>query len=88
MRFVGQHTRRESVDLRSEFRLGFGFVDGGVGGGVDDDVRSYALNRGGETGLVGEVAAQLGAIVIKRDHFSQRREAALQFPADLTVLAE
>ena len=37
---------------------------------------------------IGEVAAQFFAVVIQRDQLAQRRKAALQFPADLAVLAE
>ncbi len=42
----GEHARRCGVDALGQFRVGLGFVDGGVGGGVDDKLRLLALQHG------------------------------------------
>ena len=49
----------------------------------------HAAHGGGEAFRVGEVTGEAGrAVVVEGHELTQRREAALEFPADLAVLAE
>ena len=75
--------------VRASVGLALGLVDGGVGGGIDDHVRPHRAHRRGERIGPREVAAsgsRLGEV--ERDHLAERRQRALQLPADLAVLAE
>jgi len=84
-----QHGRRVGVDAARQFGLAFGAVDGGVGGGVDDDVGAQLAHRGGQAVGFAQVAAQAGrAAAIQRHQLAQRRQTALQLPAELAVLAQ
>ena len=87
--FAGEDARREGVEGAGEVGFAFGFVDSGVGGGVDDQVGGDGVHGGGEAVGVGEVAGQArGAVVVEGDDVTHGGEAALQLPADLAVLAE
>ena len=68
--------------------LALGFVHRGVGGGIDDHIRREALQRRGQAVEVTQVAAVIATFRVQRQHLAQRRQAALQFPADLAVFAE
>ena len=68
--------------------LALGLVDGGVRGGIDDHVGAHRAHRARRAPRGGEVGAQVGAVEVERDHLAERRERALQLPADLAVLAE
>ncbi|MNG08056.1 hypothetical protein D3C84_913880 [compost metagenome] len=69
--------------------LAFGLVHGGIGRGVDDNIRLQLANGVAQALEVGEVAAQaIVAMAVGGDQFAQWRQRALQFPADLAVLAE
>ena len=52
-------------------------------------LRSVAAHGGGEAFRVCEVTGEAGrAVVVEGHELTQRSEAALEFPADLAVLAE
>jgi len=57
-------------------------------GGVDDDVRGYLADGFGECREISEITAIVGAVEFKGDDFTERGEAALQFPADLSAFTE
>ncbi len=87
--FARQHGGRLGVDAARLFRLALGLVDGGVGGGVDDDVWLQRAHAGGDALQLAQVTAQaVLAGAIQRDDLAQQRQAALQLPADLAVLAQ
>ena len=44
-----------AVDARRQRLLGLGLVDGGIGGGVDDDVGRLAVEGGADRGGIGEI---------------------------------
>ncbi len=74
-------------------QIGFAFgpVDGGVGGGIDDQVWLELQHRGGQCLRLRKVAAQAAlrlARAVERHQFAQRGQAALQFPAELAVLSQ
>ena len=90
--FLGQNGGRFGIEPPCQLVLRLGFVDRGVGGGVDDDVRPQGLHRAGQTGQVVQVATMaLGfraRMTIQRRHFAQHAQCALQLPADLPVFAQ
>ena len=57
-------------------------------GCVDNHIRRNGSHGMGEAFQIGKAAAEFLAVVIQRDQFAQRRQAALQLPADLAVFAE
>ena len=87
-RLLGQHARRSGVEGAGELGLAFGFVHGGVGGGIDDDVGAQRAHGVGKACGVAEVAAVLGAVKVECGDLAQHREAALQLPADLATFAK
>ena len=89
LRLVSQHAGRQCVDKARLFRFGFGLVDHGIGRRIDDDVRLDLEHRFGQTSQIGKITAQPGvAGRTERHQFAQWRQAALQLPANLSVLAE
>ena len=87
--FCGQHSGSQGVDGSCPFGFRLGLVDGRMGGGVDHHVRSDRTHAGGETGKVGEIAAQPALrLPIESDDAAQGCKAALQFPADLSAFAK
>ena len=88
-RFARQHGGGFGVDALGGWRVGFGLVDGGVGGGVDDQPRPERAHGGGQAVEVGQVATQaVLAGAVQRHQCAQRRQRALQLPAHLAVLAQ
>jgi hypothetical protein len=69
--FVGEDAGGERVDRAHEFGFGLGLVDGGVRGGVDDDVGLHLADGFGESGEVGEVTAVVGAVEFEGDEFAE-----------------
>jgi hypothetical protein len=87
--FAGEDKGGQRVEGAGELRFAFGLVHGGVGGGIDDEIGGHAAHGGGEAFRVGEVTGEAGrAVVVEGHELTQRGEAALEFPADLAVLAE
>ncbi|MNC86987.1 hypothetical protein D3C83_26810 [compost metagenome] len=79
----GDDPRRDAVHAHDQIDLGLGFVDGGVAGRIDDDVRPGGAQRGANrTGIAEVHVAASGS-----DHVSQRGERALQLPSHLAGLA-
>ena len=80
------------VDGKSSAGLALGFVDGGVGAGVDDHIGGHLAHRLRQTGVVTQIAAQTLRVVTgaagQCDYRAQRGQAALQLPAHLAVTAE
>jgi hypothetical protein len=75
------------IDAR-QFRLTLGPVHRGKGRRVDDHIRAQAPNRCSQTVQVGQIAGTTvgqHAVTVQRDHFTEWRQAALQFPAHLSV---
>jgi hypothetical protein len=83
-RLAGQDGGGLGVDAPGQGGLGLGAVDGGVGRSVDDDVGPERAHRPGERLRSGEV----GPVAAERMQLAERREGALQLPADLAVLAK
>ncbi len=83
-----QHARRRRVEQLRELGFGFGLVDRRMGGRIDDDVRTHGAHGLHQPGNIAKVATQLGGCGTQRNQFAQGCQAALQFPADLAVLAE
>jgi len=97
VRQLRQQARCVGVDALRQRRLALGFVDCGVGGGVDDHLRTQLLHRARQRFEVGQIAAQPRRVRVERirarvavegDEFAQRRQAALQLPAHLAVFAQ
>ena len=85
----GEHARRLGIDALRALDIGLGLVHRGVGSGVDDHVRDDPAHRAVEAVEILEVTAQaVGAATVERHDDAERRERALQFPADLAVLAQ
>jgi hypothetical protein len=86
--FAGEDAGGQRVEGAGEVGFALGLVDGGVGGGVDDEVGATART----------VAARLSGSAKLPERPGRRRgrgrrchrggEAALELPADLAVLAE
>ena len=83
LRFFRQHAHGGSVDGACQFGFAFGFIDGGVSRRIHNHV-----GRDGTHGLRKGFELRQIQIAVKRDHFAQGREAALQFPTDLAFAAE
>jgi hypothetical protein len=87
--FLGQHAGCQGVDGPRQFGFRLGLVDRRVGGGVDDHVRCDRPHAGSQAGEIGEIAAQAAlTFAVEGDDLTERRQAALQLPADLSALAE
>ena len=78
-----ENARCNGVDRGSAFLIALRLVDGSVGGGIDDDVGASVTNQLADGFGVGKVAFRQ----VNRNDFAERRQAALQFEADLAVLA-
>ena len=59
-----------------------------MSGGIDDDCRLHCLHRATDVFRLAEIAAEILAVATQGDELAERCQAALQFPADLSVLAE
>ncbi len=79
---------RGGVELARQICLALGLVHGRMRGGVDDDIGTHAPHRVGHLIGLAEVGGIVGAVEVERDQFAQRRQAALQLPADLAALAQ
>ncbi len=86
MRQLRQQARCVGVDALRQRRLALGFVNCGVGGGVDDHLRAQLLHRARQRFEVGQVATQRRRVWVERiwagvaiegDELAQRRQAAL-----------
>ncbi|MNH36580.1 hypothetical protein D3C79_973870 [compost metagenome] len=65
-----------------------GLVHGSVGRRIDDDIGGIDTDSFGQARQVGQVATVRLAASVQRQQLPQRGQAALQFPAYLTVLAQ
>ncbi len=75
--------------VRAMIGLALRLVYGGVGRRVDDQLWCDGAHGGGKRLGSREVGLEFArAVEVERNDRSQRRECALQLPADLTVLAE
>jgi hypothetical protein len=86
-RGLRQRGRCGGVERAGQIHFTLGLVDGGVGCSIDDDIGAQGAHGVGQSLRPTQVATRL-AVAIKRGQLTQRRQAALQFPAHLTVLAE
>ena len=80
-------TRGHAVNRHCRFGLGLGLVHRGIGRGIHDDVRRQCAHGAGNVGRAHKVGAGL-IMGAQRNDFTERRKAALQFPADLAVFTE
>jgi len=78
-----QDAGRQSVDLMATFRLGFRFVDCGIGGGIDNYPGSNVANPFPN----GVPVREINFGVIDGYNSAGRRERAAQFPANLADLS-
>ena len=81
--FFAKNARCDGVHRGSTFLIALGLVDGGVGGRVDDDVGANVTHQPANGLRIGQIAFRL----VDRNDFAERRQAALEFEADLAVLA-
>ena len=79
--FFAENARRDGVDRGSAFLIALGLVDSRVGRRIDDDIRADVANQLANGFRVGKVAFRQ----VHRNDFAERRQAALQFEADLAV---
>jgi hypothetical protein len=84
----GQHPRGQRVDGSCQIGLTLGLVHGGVSCRIHDHVGPYLPNGLGQSFGTGEVAAEPGTVEVQGHHLTQRRQAALQFPADLATFSK
>ena len=95
-RLLRQHGHSLGVDNAGCFDIAFGLVHCGVGGGVDDQIRAHPAHGFRQRVELQEIAVQgrsrekgMGFSLPAQGHqFSQRSEAALQLPAELSMLSE
>ena len=81
------------VQAPSQIRLALGLVHCRMRCGIDDHIRAHAANGLRQCLQIADITAQaisihIHALAIQRNHLAQRRETALQLPADLAVLAQ
>ncbi|MCY1419298.1 hypothetical protein D9M71_348840 [compost metagenome] len=69
------------VDCICPLRLAFRFIDGGIGGGIDDQLRTYACNSFTDLFFIGDIQLT-GA---QTCHNEASRCAAQQFESNLTA---
>ena len=84
----GQHAGGQSVEGVGQFGFALRPVYGGMGGGIDDDVRLQAAHGVFDAVQIGQIAAIVGAVAVECTQFAQCGQAALQLPADLAVFAQ
>ena len=65
-----KNARRDGVDRGSALLIALGLVDGGVGGGVDDDVGANVAHQLANGLRIGQIAFRL----VDRDDFAERRQ--------------
>jgi hypothetical protein len=81
------------IDAVGECGLVFGAIDRGVGGRVDDEVRTRVVQRARERNRVGEIRRHARRSVLERPfacrcgQFAEWRERTQQLEADLAVRA-
>ena len=84
-----QHAGRDGVDRLRQFGFALGLIDRRVGSGIDDDIGSDGTHRRRDTVRIGKVAAETHRpLAVKGNDLAKRGQTALQFPANLAVLAE
>ena len=88
LRLPGKYARSKGIDGANELRLALGLIDGGIGSGIDDHIRSGIAHGLRNIVQTGEVATLLPAINVQRDQLAQGRKTALQFPAYLTTFTK
>ena len=81
--FFTQDAGGHTINGLSKLRFGFGLVYSGISRRIDDDGRGHIAHQLANGIGVGEIAFSL----IDRDNFTQYRERALQFKANLAVFA-
>lgn len=81
---LGQYRDGAGIDQAGVVGIALGLVHRGVGTGVDDELRPLGANQSRQAFGVGEI----GAPAVTDQQFAQRRQGALQLPADLAVGAE
>jgi hypothetical protein len=83
--FLAERAGCLCIDPAGDLARGLGGIHGRVGRRVDDRVGAQAAHGGPERRQVREVAARATG---RDEHLSQRRQRALQFPADLALRAQ
>jgi hypothetical protein len=79
--FAGEDAGGQRVEGAGEVGFALGLVDGGVGGGVDDEVGGDGAHGGGEAFGVGEVAGEAGAPSWSRATMSPRGRGCAGAPS-------
>ena len=59
-----------------------------MGSCIDDDMRRNPPDGLGQPAEVTDVATKIGAVAVQRYHITQRRQAAAQLPAQLSLRAQ
>src|SRR6267143_2135702 len=81
--FLGQQSRRDSIDLQCDVRLGLGAIHGVIRGGVEDYVGPNAADELPNARRIGKIEL----LPAGRHDIAESGDGALQLPAELTVLA-
>ena len=79
---------RGGIEASGQFRFALGFVHRGMGRRIDDHVGAVSQNSLSQALWLAQIAAEIGAVPVQRQHLAQRGQAALQLPADLAVFAQ
>ncbi|CAJ1880173.1 hypothetical protein PEKONANI_03326 [Aeromonas jandaei] len=87
-RFFGYRCHAGRVEQLGKLPLALRFVDCGMGCGVDNHIRLDQTYRVGHPGRVAEITAIVGGVKVNGSDAPERRQCALQLPADLTILAK
>ena len=82
-RLFRQRAGRAAVHGHRTLEPDFCLIHVGIGGGVEDHIRLRATHRFMQLRGIGQVELATA----RRDNLTQRRQAALQLPADLSVPA-
>jgi len=82
-RLGGEESRAGRVNQERLLVVGLGFVHCGIGRGIHDHVGLYVAYARDDGDGVGNVELP----VIEREDLAERRERALEFPADLPIAA-
>ena len=82
--FFGENARRLLVDGVGEIALGFGAIDGGVGGGVENEIGRGAADQ--SAGLIG--IGEIDGFAIDGDDGADAGKDAFQLAAKLAGVAD
>jgi hypothetical protein len=87
--FLGQNAGCQGIDGPRQFGFRLGLVDCRMGGRVDNHIWRDSPDAGNQAGEIGEIAAQVAlTLAVEGNDLTERRQAALQLPANLSAFAE